>query len=243
MAFREKCGWRGAASGLLLTCTFALSAPAIGQAWIGLVVGEMMARGRAAQQEQLCMLGSAPPPGEVSEVRQPASLAMGKYWAMVSLGGERDIASVFEGDSDAGWSDGTRVLKKAKAMPVNDRFAVAGAQFESDPAFLMRSGDGTLVRALFRVKDASGAALGVYDVTLRRNLGRWHLRRVELVDAAVAPEGIEQFCHKEGDVAPYRAAYAENARKKAARDDEKTRLKAAKRGGLDRGHAPPAANN
>lgn len=215
-------------AGLGLGLALSLGSAASAQAWIGQVVGDMMARQQAAAQEHACMMGTPLNMNEVEETREPARLAMAKYWGVVSAGGERDINPVFEGDKDGRWVLGERELRQGKAVLVSDPLALPGAALEAEPVWLLRSGDGVHVRALFRVNGADGKVLGGYDVTLRRNLGRWHLRRLVVAEGASLPPTLAQYCHKEGDVAPYQVKFAQFQRLQAIKQAEKAARKAAK---------------
>lgn len=217
-----------AAGGALALTAAALPAPVAAQAWIGLMVGDMIARGQQAAAEHACMMGTPLPASETDETRAPAASAMAGYWRTVAPGGPRDVAGVFEGDRDGVWSDGATSFKRARKVVVTDRFAVPGAALDTAPQWLQRTGDGVHVRALWLVRGGAGEPLGGYTVTYRRNLGRWHLRRIELVDAGALPPAPALYCHKEGDVAPYQLAFAESEKKRLEREAEKARKKAEK---------------
>ena len=84
----------GALAGLLL----ASSTPAVAQAWIGQVVGEMAAQQAAAQREEACRKGTPADPSDVKSSNKRADKLMASFFALTSQSSKRDILSLFETD-------------------------------------------------------------------------------------------------------------------------------------------------
>lgn len=211
---------------LRATCAIGLACPVPvqAQAWIGEMVGNMMAASAARAREHACMMGEAPPAKEIDEVRAPAEQAIAEYWRAAAGGGPRDITPVFKSDNDAAWIDGATRLNRKQMTAVTDRFAgTSGASLDTKPQWFIRTSDLADVRGVWLVRDRSGMPIGAYSAAFRRNLGTWHLRSVILLPGDPAPVAPAQYCHKEGDVAPYQVAFAESERQRAERRAEKER--------------------
>ena len=96
----------------LATALLAQPGSASAQAWIGQIVGDMMAREAAYAAEMRCMAGEAMPPNEVAEARDPAPALMRGYWTAVSAG--QSPAAAFQINRKTSWTSGSTVLHQAR---------------------------------------------------------------------------------------------------------------------------------
>lgn len=190
----------------------AASAPAHAQAWLGQVVGDMIAREQAAIQEQACMTGTPMPDSEVAETRATAQAAMSGYWGAVSAGGAANVAPYYQFDKKAKWVSGSTVVPLAGLARVTDPFAVSGASLDARPLAYFRAGDGSTVRGQWAVRRGDGSLVGTYDAGFRRAAGAWKLVELTLIPATTYVEPLVQYCHKAGDVLPYRVAWTTGQR-------------------------------
>lgn len=220
---------------------FALPAPVSAQAWIGQVVGNMAAQQAAAQREHQCMMGQGQPATEIEETRASSDAAMRTYWGMVQANpGKAQLSRLFWPASRAIWSEGGKSVTGAAIDRLSDPFAARapGGRIEAVPSAYIRSGDGKRVEGYWLARDSAGLPVGAYRALFNRDLTGWRLTELSLVDSASVPASITQYCHKAGDVEPYRIAYAEmeakRAAKKARKQAERARReaeRAAKAGG------------
>lgn len=227
----------------LIGGTLGLAAtPAGAQMWIGLMVGNMMAQELQAKQEHQCMMGDPLALTKIDETRGPTAVAIATYWAAAAAptDGVADVRAAFNLDSRASWTGNGRTLSTGQLDRVADPIASAAAALRpagAAPVLLassyFRSGDGRTVAGRWTVSAADGRPLGGYDATFIRTLGKWQLRSLILLaadDASVAPV---QYCHKPGDVMPYRTAFAISEAKRAAKRAAKEAARAAERARLE----------
>lgn len=188
------------------------SGAAHGQAWIGQMVGDMIARQQAAVQEQACMTGAPMPDSEVAETRATALAAMSGYWGAVSVGGTANVAPYYQIDKKAKWVSGSTIVPLAGLSRVTDPFAVGGATLDTNPLAFFRAGDGSTVRGQWAVRRSDGGLVGTYDAGFRRAAGAWKLVDLTLIPATSYVEPLVQYCHKAGDVLPYRVSWTTSQR-------------------------------
>ena len=218
---------RGPLLALGLSCGLLGSGPAHAQAWIGQVVGDMMAQGAAAQREQACMTGTAMPDSEVAETRPSAAAAMTGYWQAVrGGGGSANVTAFYQAEGKVGWKSGETNLGLPALTRVSDPFAAPGNDMESAPIGYVRSGDGRTVRGQWRVKRADGSTAGIYDALFRRVDGTWKLSQLTLLSPREYAEPVVQFCHKPNDVLPYRLNYTQTMRTMLTKRADRLRAKA-----------------
>jgi hypothetical protein len=216
-------------SGGLAATVLAASSPTAAQIWIGQIVGNMMAAGQAARQEHECMMGTAMPVAEVDETRGYTSAAIAAYSAAVSSGGPANASAAWNpDDGKARWIHGETQLRRDRFDRIADPFVAAGAHAEAAPSAYLRSGDGKLVEGQWPARDAAGNLVGVYDGVFTRAAGVWKLRTLSLLNPSEASVGLVQFCHKPGDVEPYKLAYEERQQILELKRQQKAARKAAR---------------
>lgn len=184
------------------------------QAWIGAVVGNMVAQQRAAEQEHACMTGKAMPEKEIVEARVPAIETMRGYFADARTGAP--VARYFHAEKAAVAELDRRV----------DPFARGGLALEAEPVGFVRAGDGRTALGQWRVRDGGGAPAGTYTGSFTRKLGVWRLSWLTLTKPDRFVEPVVQYCHAAGDVLPFRLAEARQIRAYAERRVEKVGRKA-----------------
>lgn len=204
------------------------SGAAHGQAWIGQVVGDMIARQQAAIQEHACMTGTPMPDSEVSETRATALAAMNGYWVAVRAGGASNVSPYYQPDKKAKWISGSTVVPLAGLTRITDPFAVEGAALDPNPLAYFRAGDGSTVRGQWAVRRGDGSLVGSYDAAFRRVAGTWKLVELTLIPAKTYVEPLVQYCHKPGDVLPYRVSWTTSQRRYLEGRAAKLEAKAAK---------------
>lgn len=201
------------------------------QAWIGQVVGDMMARQAAYAAELRCMAGEPMPPNEVAEARDPAPVVMRGYWTAVSAG--QSPVAAFHLGSKTRWTSGTTSVTQAGLARVSDPFARAAMSLADVPIGFVRAGDGQSALGQWLLEDRPGHRGGTYQALLRRQGGVWKLSTLELIDARSWVDPVMQYCHSPGDIIPARVAQtaaavnrAEQREVKAAKKADETRRKA-----------------
>lgn len=215
------------ATGLAVALAWAGSAPpASAQAWIGQIVGDMMAQGAAAQREAACMTGTAMPPEEVTEARTPALAVIQAYYA--SAGGDGRISPHFNLDKRTRWINGEAGAGMAELDRQRDPFARGGLALDPAPLGFVRAGDGASAMGQWVVRDAAGVVAGTYTGRFTRNAGVWRLSTLQLTPARQYADPVEQYCHSAGDVLPYRLANSRWTREQAERRVAKATAKAAR---------------
>ena len=219
----------------LATALLAQPGSASAQAWIGQIVGDMMAREAAYAAELRCMAGEAMPPNEVAEARDPAPAVMRGYWTAVSVG--QSPAAAFQINRKTTWTSGSTVLNQTGLGKAVDPFARGGMRFTEAPIGFVRAGDGQSALGQWLVEDRPGHRGGIYQALLRRQGGVWKLSTLELVDARSWVDPVAQYCHIPGDIIPARVAQAQAAVERA----ERREVKAAKKAGETRRKAEQAA--
>lgn len=197
------------------------------QIWIGQIVGEMMAQGQAAAREQACMNGTPQPDKETDEVRQPALSAMTGYFE-AAKGGGAPLSSQFHLDKHSRWTNGTVSASVVDIDRQSDPFAHGGLALDTASIGFLRAGDGSSALGQWTVHDASGATMGTYTAVLTRKLGVWRLSTLELTPARTYIDPVVQYCHKPGDVLPYRLTSTASMREWAEKRLAKAEAKAEK---------------
>jgi hypothetical protein len=197
------------------------------------MVGDMMARQQAYQQEMACQAGTPMVPKEVAEAADPAPALMLGYWSTAQTG-KAPLAS-FIVDKNARWTAGATALDQKTLTAIKDPFAQPGNAIDPKPLNVVRAGDGTSAQGQWQVRDGAGKLVGTYNAVLRRRAGTWLLSSLELVDNKTWVDPVVQYCHKPGDVLGYRltntksaAAYAEKRLAKAQKKEAEARTKAEK---------------
>jgi hypothetical protein len=215
------------AAGMVAVLAWAGHVPAASaQAWIGQVVGNMMAQQAAAQQEAACMSGTPMPPEEVTEARAPGLALMPAYYA--SAGGDGRISGHFNLDKKTRWIDGETGVGMAVLDQQRDPFARGGLSLDPVPLEFVRAGDGASALGQWVVRDAAGAVRGTYTARFTRRTGVWRLSTLQLTPARTYVDPVVQYCHAPGDVLPYRLATTRFVREQAERRAVKAAGKAAK---------------
>lgn len=216
---------RGLGAMALTSAVFGTS-EARAQAWIGQVVGNMIANQQAAAQEAACMSGTAMSEAEVAEAINPARSTMASYWRAVQSGKPANVANLYNLGSKARWSGGGRVLAATQLTAVSDPFATTNASFDEKPLALVRAGDGASARGQWAVRDMAGKRTGTYTALFTRQLGQWHLSALDLSPASEYVDRVVQYCHKGGDVLPYRLTQSQWLHTYTERRSAKAKLKA-----------------
>ncbi|MEP5936730.1 MAG: hypothetical protein ABJ239_00225 [Erythrobacter sp.] len=183
--------------------------PVQAQAWIGQVVGDMMAQQAAAAAEASCMAGEAPVADEIVEALTPSNQHLQSYFsAMQSGGGPR--SAFFAIDKRTAWTHGDVSLDRNSIDQGSDSLAVAGNTLDSEPFDFVRSFSDATAYGQWPVRNEAGQIVGVYNAFFVRKLGDWKLRTLTLEDTEQYSGPIAQFCHKPGDVLPYRLESSAN---------------------------------
>jgi hypothetical protein len=234
---------------LMLTLA-TIATPAFSQAWIGLMVGDMIAQQHQAAMEQACMTGTAMIENEVAEARPSTISSMRGYWDAVKGGSPSVVQPYFHVHKKSAFIDGATKIAITPTAKVADPWAASGSILAAEPIRYFRSGDGASVRFQWEVRDGAGKLIGTYDADLRRGGATWRLFELKLIPAKEYVEPLVQYCHKVGDVMPYRLIStertmtytAQRAVKMAAKADkaEAAAAKALARTMNSSGHASPA---
>ncbi len=203
------------------------SGPAQAQAWIGLMVGNMMAQQQAALQERNCMMGIPMPEKEINEARKPGLEIMVSYWTHVKGGGISDASADFHLDKKTRWFTVTQSADLAHLNAITDPFAAARLTFDPDPLAFFRAGDGQSAAGQWIVRDGQGKRSGTYNASFKRHMGVWKLTALELVSGKDYVDPLLQYCHKVADVLPYRLSNAAWLRSFAQKRAIKAETKAA----------------
>ncbi|MEO7689473.1 MAG: hypothetical protein ABIS51_09315 [Sphingomonas sp.] len=175
------------------------------QIWIGLMVGDMISQQQGALREQACMNGTPQPDNEIAEARRPALSAMTGYFE-AAKGGGAPLSSQFHLDKRSLWISGSVRAGMAEIDHQSDPFARDGLALDTASISFVRSGDGSSALGQWTVRDASGAKMGTYTGVFARKMGVWRLSTLELTPARVYVDPVVQYCHKPGDVLPYRVS-------------------------------------
>ncbi len=178
------------------------------QAWIGQMVGDMMAQQAAAEARHRCYMGDPMEPAEVEEARAPTNTTMQAYFTAMQSG-TGSAADHFALDKKTRWTLGGTSLGETALGTASDPFASAGAVIDVEPQTYVRSGQGALTHADWQVRDAQGELIGTYSGYFVRKLGDYKLRTLTLTPASEYVEPVVQFCDEPGDVMPYRLDYTE----------------------------------
>lgn len=183
---------------------------------IGSTVGNMVAAGK----EHDCMMGIAPMASRTDAARIAAGATLRDYLARGATGGDVTPAFTRKAKLRTLLVDGAPLSTAAAADPLAR--ALAGRAL-GDPATFVRAGDGGSVLGVWTVPaaDAGAGPLGHYRGLFRKEGESWKLTRLEAVTGAADPAPATQFCHKPGDVEPYKIIVAE-------REAERERKRAAK---------------
>lgn len=146
------------------------SAPAHAQAWIGQVVGDMIAQQQAMALEQACRMGTPMPPEEINETRASALASINGYWAAVRQG-TANVTPYFHPDSKSKWIAGGKTLGAAALTRIADPFARDDASLDASPIIYFRAGDGRTVGGQWAVRRADASLIGTYVALFRRAEG------------------------------------------------------------------------
>lgn len=211
-------------SGLAASALALLPGTAHAQAWIGQVVGNMIARENAAATEYACMNGTPMPDGEVIEARQPAIGTMNGYFAAARDGSP--VASHFHLDKHSRWISRDASLSMAGIGSLKDPFASAGLALDAAPLGFVRAGDGASALGQWAARDAAGAQAGIYTGRFLRKGGVWRLSTLELTGPDRYVDPVVQYCHAAGDVMPFRLTNTRRIREALEKRVAKTEAKA-----------------
>lgn len=202
-------GMRRAIVPLAAAAVLLLPGAAMGQAWIGEVVGNMMAQQAAAARERACMNGQAMNDAEIAEASAPAPAVVRAYWEAMQAG--RSPAEQFILNARTRWTGGGQTLDRNGLARIRDAFAIRGNQLAEQPLGFVRAGDGQSALGQWQVSDSADRPVGIYQILFRRQQGRWLIASMELVDARSWVDPVVQYCHQQGDVLPFRLRNAEQA--------------------------------
>ncbi len=208
-------------------CSLTMPQSAQAQAWIGQVVGDMMAQQQAAANEHACMSGDAPEEKEIVEARGPANAQLQSYFTAMQTG-SAPRSAFFAVDKRTAFTDGDTVLDRDTIDQARDSLAVEGARLESEPLGFYRSFVDAMAYGQWPVRDEAGRVTGVYNAFFVRKLGDWKLRTLTLEQASDYSGPVAQFCHKPGDVLPYRLDNSKGRMDYHGRRLEKAEAKLAK---------------
>lgn len=186
----------------------AIAAPASAQAWIGQVVGNMMAQQAAAAAEAACMGGGAMTASEVDEARAPANALMHAYFVGMAGGGAKR-SSFFALDRQTRFTAAGKTADQTAIDAPAEPVAGRGLVLDAAPLTFFRSGMDATAVGEWAVRDAAGAAAGVYTGFFVRKLGEWKLRTLRFDEPAEYDGPVVQYCHAPGDVLPCRLASGE----------------------------------
>jgi len=201
----------------------AIAGTAHAQAWIGQIVGNMMAQEAAARREEACMNGTAMPENEVAEARVPAVAAMQGYFADAKAG--TSFEQRFHADKKTLWTSGALRAGAAELGRQRDSTAAGDTLLEATPLGFVRAGDGSSAMGQWMARTAAGAPVATYSATFTRKIGVWRLSTLSQSPARTYVDPVVQYCHKPGDVLPYRLSVTTQLRAAA----EKRFAKAEKR--------------
>lgn len=202
-----------------------IPAAAQAQAWIGQIVGNMMAQQAAYAQEVACMSGTPMIDKEVAEANTPAPGLMRGYWQAVSAG--TAPTAVFLIDKKTRWISAGKQLDQTNLGTLGDPFASGGGSLVETPIGFVRAGDAQSALGQWVVRDPVGKRVGTYQGLLRRKGGQWLISTLTLVGAKEWADPVVQYCHAPGDVLPYRIATAARELEYAAKQEAKASVKAA----------------
>ncbi len=207
------------ASMLAATALVALPTAVQAQAWIGLMVGNMMSQQAAYAQEVACMTGTAMVDKEVAEASTPAPGLMRSYWQAVSAG--TAPTSVFLIDKKTRWVSAGQELTQTNLGTLLDPFARSGGSLVEAPIGFARAGDAQTALGQWVVRDSAGKRIGTYQGLLRRKGGQWLFSALTLVGAKEWGDPVMQYCHTPGDVLPYRVTSAKFGLERAIKQEAK----------------------
>lgn len=218
---------RFAKSASLLSAAVFVMIPAAAQAqaWIGQIVGNMMAQQAAYAQEVACMSGTPMVDKEVAEASTPAPGVMRNYWQAASAG--TAPTSVFVIDKKMRWISAGKELGQTNLGTLADPFARSGGSLVEVPIGFVRAGDAQSALGQWVVRDTAGKRIGTYQGLMRRKGGQWLFSTLTLVGAKEWADPVAQYCHAPGDVLPYRIASTERALEYATKQEAKASVKAA----------------
>jgi len=174
-----------------------------GQAWIGQIVGDMMAQQQAAENTRLCRTGSSPVEKEIIEAQTPANATMQAYFAG-QQNGTAPRSSFFAIDKHTAWSHDGKSLDQVSIDQGTDGLAAQGNVIAEQPYAFYRSFLHARAIGQWPVRDEAGNVIGVYNGFFVRRQGDWILRKLTLEDADDYSGPVEQFCDEPGDVLTYR---------------------------------------
>jgi hypothetical protein len=205
----------------------ALCGTAQAQIWIGQIVGNMIAQEAAAQREEACMTGTAMSDKEVAEARSPALATMQGYFADAKAG--VSFEPRFQPDKKSLWTGGgaSPGVGVAGMSRQHDGMAGGDTVLEATPLGFVRAGDGSSAFGQWLVRDPAGKKVGTYSALFTRRAGIWRLSTLGQSPAAAYVDPVVQYCHKPGDVLPYRLSSTkwlrEAAEKRVAKAEKRAR--------------------
>ena len=177
--------------------------PAMAQAWIGEMVGNMMAQQQAAANEAACMRGTPPAESERVEALGPANAQLHSYFKAMQSG-SAPRSAFFHLDKKTAWSNGTTRLDRKSLDTGSDPLAAPATVLAEQPHAFHRSYLDASALGQWAVRDTAGRTVGVYNALFVRRAGAWKLRSLNLEDGSSYSGPVAQFCHEPGDVLPYR---------------------------------------
>lgn len=197
------------------------------QAWIGEMVGNMMAQQQAAAERHACYMGGTMEASEITEALGPTNDLMQRYFAAMQAGSAQR-SSFYALDKRARWRFGGEELGQAQLDTPAEPFAASGMVIDAQPHAYVRSGMNAFTLADWQVRDADGVLVGTYTGYFVRQLGEWKIRELTLTPASEYVEPVRQFCFVPGDVMPYRLDYTARTRVIAERQLTKGEAKLAR---------------
>ncbi|MEL7446831.1 MAG: hypothetical protein AAGK02_13655 [Pseudomonadota bacterium] len=190
------------AAGAVALTTLSIPQNARAQAWIGQVVGDMMAQQQAAIARAECMNGASPETKEIEEALVSANNTMQGYFAGQQSSGD-PRSEFFAVDKHTAWTHGNATLSRVNIDQGTDALAAAGMSIDTEPFAFYRSYLHARATGQWPVRDATGQVTGVYTAYFVRKLNTWKLRTLTLEDASAYSGPVVQFCEAPGDVLPH----------------------------------------
>jgi len=209
------------------------------QIWIGQIVGDMAAGQAAAQREQACMSGAAMSEKEIAEARIPALATMQGYFADAKAGAS--FAQRFQPDGKSLWMTAGARAGVAELGRQRDPTAGGDSALDSAPVAFVRAGDGASAMGQWVARAGSGNPVATYTATFSRKAGVWRLSTLSQSAARAYVDPVTQYCHKAGDVLPYRLTHTTQMREFTEKQLAKAEARARKAEQPGHGEGPEFA--
>lgn len=219
-------GNKGIVCGVVAASLGAFACAAHAQVWIGQIAGDMAGRAAAEQREQACMTGVAMPEKEVAEARVPALAVMQGYFADAKAG--TSFEQRFQPDGKSLWIGASARASAADLGRQRDPTAGGDTRLDASPLNFVRAGDGASAMGQWVARTGTGAPVASYTATFIRKAGVWRLSTLSQSAARTYVDPVIQYCHKAGDVLPYRLSYTTLVRERTEKRLAKAEARARK---------------